>query len=152
MHQLRKLALFKKQYKSGIKKTKKSKKTKNKVKTKKKLSYFDILKHANTLQKNPPKSEVWFQSLFKTYKLESDQYNTEFKYSIPDVINHFYKYIIEIDGSIHSLPEIKENDRRKELKYKNQGYKVLRVKAYNIVSFNNALNTRQDIIKSYNKK
>ena len=45
------------------------------------------------------------------------------------------KVIIEIDGSIHELPEQILKDAKKDKFYKSSGYEVIRIKAYNDDSF-----------------
>lgn len=45
---------------------------------------------------------------------------------IADFYCHKIKLIIEIDGSIHNKPEIKEYDLKRETDLKNWGYKLIR--------------------------
>lgn len=100
-----------------------------------------LLKFASELEENLPKSEVWFRSLYeKTYKHKKDKFNQVFKARfIPDVVNKHYRYIIEIDGSIHNSSNIKAKDKRKDAFYKLKGYKVFRIEAYSINSFNEVM-------------
>lgn len=81
------------------------------------------------------KSEIWFHSLYDKYKDINDFYNKPFGKYIPDIANYRFKYIIEIDGSIHSRPDIALKDKIKDQYYKKQGYKVIRVQAYNKQDF-----------------
>lgn len=78
-------------------------------------------------------------SLYKEYKSPNDKFNCPFGPYIPDVINHFFKYVIEIDGSIHNREDIKLKDIRKDLYYTSKGYKVIRIQAYNESSFKQGL-------------
>src|SRR6187402_2874492 len=45
---------------------------------------------------------------------------------IADFYCHQHKLIIEVDGSIHQLPEIIKNDIEKQAFFESQGLKVLR--------------------------
>ncbi len=47
---------------------------------------------------------------------------------IADFYCHQYKIVIEVDGSIHNLPEIIKNDLERQLNIENSGIKVLRFK------------------------
>lgn len=92
---------------------------------------------AQEIENQLPKSEIWFRSLYeKHYKIESDKYNQVFhaKY-IPDLINKEYKYIIEIDGSIHDLERVSKKDQYKDYFYRVKGYKVFRLKAYDVLAY-----------------
>lgn len=89
------------------------------------------------LEINTPKSEIWFYNLYK--KSPNDKFNCPFGPYIPDVINHFFKYVIEIDGSIHDRNDIKAKDKIKENFYRSKGYEVYRIKAFNLASFNEAM-------------
>jgi hypothetical protein len=62
-----------------------------------------IDRFALKLRMNTPKSELWFQEFWKANGLEipSDEYNVRWCRRIPDLVNHKYKYVIEIDGTIH---------------------------------------------------
>ena len=45
---------------------------------------------------------------------------------IADFYCHGAKLIVEIDGSIHNLPDVKSNDEQREKNLKDWGYKVMR--------------------------
>lgn len=62
---------------------------------------------------------------------ENDKSNISQYGFIPDVLNLTYKYIIEIDGDVHSLPNVKKRDERKNKKFSKEGFTVFRIKAYN---------------------
>jgi very-short-patch-repair endonuclease len=94
-----------------------------------------IQRNAKELNDNLPASERWFQSLWP-YR---DLYNQVLGKFIPDVLNRTYRYVIEVDGSIHLTSKQKRRDRRKDNYYKSKGYKVFRVKAYDIVSYDKCL-------------
>lgn len=92
-----------------------------------------LIKFAKALEINLPKSEQWFRSLYTPRR--GDLFNEPYGFYIPDVINKRDLYIIEIDGSIHDLDEVKYKDFKKEQYYKSMYYKVFRVKAYDLKSF-----------------
>lgn len=84
---------------------------------------------AKHLNENMEKSLLWFKSLYDSkYKIESDMYNYPFGVYIPDLINKDFKYIIEIDGSIHDGREQQNKDYRKDQFFNKHGYEVFRIK------------------------
>lgn len=109
------------------------KKRLNKYKINKKRKF--IKRRAKELNASLPKSEVWFQKLYKQYKTKTDKYNEPFADKIPDMINTKFKYIIEIDGSIHDTEKQQLKDDSKDKLYKRLGYQVFRIKAYDEDSF-----------------
>lgn len=89
-------------------------------------------KFAESLNQNRPKSEIWFEEELKKADIRFPfEKNATFAGYIPDFFNKHYKVIVEVDGSIHELEHIKEKDLKKDKKYKQYGYTVLRVEAYN---------------------
>jgi very-short-patch-repair endonuclease len=83
------------------------------------------------------KSEQWFLALYEQsgLRMTSDQFNIVFGPFIPDCVNHAYRYVIEVDGSVHDRKDVKERDLRKTAFYQSQGYRVFRVKAFVESSF-----------------
>lgn len=117
-----------------------SKKKKRKIKALKAESKKQLLKDTSSrLNENLPQSEIWFQQLFKShFATNQDKYNYVFKNMyIPDVINFNKKYVIEIDGSIHNLHSVKQHDHKKNVYYTLKGFRVFRVKAYDLNSYIN---------------
>lgn len=94
-----------------------------------------IEKYAHELTNCTPASEVWFQHKYKPYQDPDDDFNKPIFFRIPDVLNQRFKYIIEIDGSIHKKTKIQETDKHKDELFQKRGYKVIRVKAYCESSF-----------------
>lgn len=94
-----------------------------------------IKEFANTLEL--ANSEKWFTANYK--RDEWDKLNSPFGRYIPDILNPKYKYIIEIDGSIHNLEGVKAKDKLKNSYYENEGYRYIRVKAYDKVSLERCL-------------
>lgn len=106
--------------------------------------------------KKLPKSEQWFHSLYCDYNDMNDYWNKPLGLYIPDVANYRYKYVIEIDGSIHKLPRLIKKDKEKDLYYESKGYKVIRVTAYDENQFRKAIHIlkvirKELIIKDMNK-
>ena len=98
-----------------------------------------VKKRAEELNQNLPKSEIWFHNLYEQYRDKNDLNNHPFHNRIPDVINKKYKYIIEIDGSVHdTLKQIKVDKKKNDLFIKSS-YCVFRVKAFDEQSFNKFL-------------
>jgi hypothetical protein len=114
----------------------------------------DLFTFAINLEQNLPKSEIWFRSKYEKFRDSipiptnanthlgrrreygiTDHYNCPFHGFIPDVVNNKFKYIIEVDGPIHLLPEVIERDKAKQLLYEYHGYKVFRVIAFDEESF-----------------
>lgn len=114
------------------------------AKRKRALRARQLHEYADRLERNLPKSEQWFRKKYENipdtrlFKGDhwSDRFNKPYneKY-IPDVHNLGYKYIIEIDGSIHDLPEVKLKDIRREYYFYKREYIVIRIEAYNDASF-----------------
>lgn len=106
------------------------------------------IKMAEQLNKNPPASEVWFHKKFNEEKIKRiygcykkgkfiDMCNEPFfDYYIPDIVNHGYRYIIEVDGEIHNNLKQAYKDLAKDQYYRKRHYKVFRVKAYDDESYN----------------
>lgn len=106
-----------------------------------------LKQRAERLEQNLPKSEVWFRELYKEYIHEKDEFNSPFAGRIPDLINKEFKYIVEIDGSIHNHSSQIKRDANNMLRYFNEGFKVFRVKAYSIRDFNACIDWIKDIRK-----
>lgn len=113
-----------------------------KRKIKKEFNRFQKLMHRTRkmLNANPWPSEVWFWDIYAPYKDFDDQRNAIFAGKIPDLLNKKYKYIVEVDGSIHDKEDVKAKDLKKEQLYKRCGYHVFRVKHNDTESFQKALN------------
>ena len=86
-----------------------------------------IYRNAGILRNNPTAAEaaLWMY-------LKSGQLGVKFrrqhplKVYIADFYCHQFKLIIEVDGSIHQLPEVAANDIEREQYLKEQGFKVVR--------------------------
>lgn len=128
----------------------KKKKKPQKKKLRKQKSRLE--QYGEDLNRNLPRSEAWFQQLWKERGMECkfDHFNCPFGPYIPDVLNKKHYYIIEIDGSIHTTPEVKERDQKKSEWFRNQMFTVIRVIAYDMDSFNNAVERVQAIRKKFN--
>lgn len=105
------------------------------------ISEIRIKAFAKQLESELPYSEIWFRSLYeKKFKHKKDKYNQVLRAKyIPDVINHHFKYIIEIDGSMHLTKTQINKDHKKDHYYAFLGYKVFRIKAYDHKSFSETM-------------
>ncbi len=119
-------------------------KKKFKAEKKQKRRENNLKRFAERLNINVPKSEQWFREIYEPYRDIHDQFNLPFMGKIPDLINEYYKYIIEIDGSFHDLPKQIAKDIKKDKLFKSHGYEVIRVKAYDMQMFNDCI----DLVKS----
>lgn len=106
-------------------------------------------RYAAKLRSNTPKSEVWFQGLFNKENIGYNEYNQVLGHTIPDVLNRRYRFIIEVDGSIHNSLEQKRKDMNKDGYYRKKGYTVYRVIAYNINSYKTCLELIKTLVKTY---
>lgn len=106
-----------------------------------------LKKYAEELEDNLPRSERWFRKLYNQhFRSRHDHFNKplNLKY-IPDLVNFKYKYIIEIDGTIHDLEEVSKNDIKKDKYYQSKGFKVFRLKAYDEIGYINLIHTLIDV-------
>lgn len=87
--------------------------------------------YASRMNRKPPQSEVWFWKEWKAIGMNfrDEIRNAVFAGTIPDVRSKRFRYIIEIDGSVHAKPEVMENDARKSAKWRKLGYQVFRIMA-----------------------
>jgi very-short-patch-repair endonuclease len=120
----------------------------NKGSYRSKIRSKQLRKRAKNLERLLPKSEAWFRKKYHKEGIErlfkgeqfQDAYNKPYSsVYIPDVINEGYKYIIEIDGSIHDDPEVQFKDAQKDYYFSKRGFLVLRIRAYDNDSYNEAI-------------
>lgn len=110
---------------------------------------------AKKLNVDIPKSELWFQEKFKKerfYNLLEVEYNKPFKLFIYDVYCCKFGFVIEVDGSIHNKPEIKEADRSKDRVTGTYGLQVIRIKAYSDGAYLSAMTRIKRILKRDGEK
>lgn len=96
--------------------------------------------YGNKLNKNLPKAERWFKNLFikeqfrykYSNRLDKHEYNSPLGNFIPDVINRHFKYVIEVDEAYHNTLKQKYIDKIKDTFYKSLGYKIFRIKEYDV--------------------
>jgi len=133
---------------SDLAKNRKIRRKQRKAAKKKALKDF-----AKSLCDNLPKSEQWFldQLSERNIRVELKSNVPIFGY-IPDFINKEYKFVIEVDGSIHNLPEIKAKDKKKDAAYKRAKYKVFRVVAYDKQSLDKAVSGMLAHIKKHHSE
>lgn len=103
---------------------------------------MNISDFAIKLQSKLPKSEIWADKKLVQLGIRKQIGISNFPYGnkyIPDFINYKYRYILEIDGNIHTNPAIVRKDREKNEFYKSRGFTIFRVKAFNNRSLCSAL-------------
>lgn len=113
------------------------KKTKRKKKAKKGSS-SRVVRRANKLNKNVPKSEQWFRKKFeaeRVFDVKDVTYNKPIGNYIVDVFLKKLNLIIEVDGSIHDSDEQKFKDFIRQGRLMKRGHLVVRVKAYDEESY-----------------
>ena len=111
-------------------------------KRKKKLEK-QLSSYCKKFLKKQPKAEKWFWKLWKELEVydKNDYSNLPFGFFIPDVINHKYKYIIEIDEEFHRTDKQQiKRDHIKDYFYEKQGFTSFRIIAYDQNSFNEVKN------------
>ena len=136
-------------YNAWLYRTNKPKKSKRKTRKGKSR----ILKHAEELNKNVPRSEIWFREL-----IEKETLGISFDYNVPkhgyimDAFNKEYNICVEVDGTWHDRDDQKIKDIKKDFRLKCQNIKVIRIKAYNTNSYNAAIDEIKTIlnVKKFN--
>jgi very-short-patch-repair endonuclease len=105
-----------------------------------------MLRYAKRLNENLPKSELWFDELFKSHNLYPLFLKNQIihKY-IVDLLCTEKKIVIEIDGSYHDREDQIGKDFIKDMKLKKKGYTVIRVKAYDVASYNKCITDLENL-------
>ena len=104
-----------------------------------------VEKWGKELNERLPEAERWFRRKWNQRfpnpwkKPYAPRYNYAWGNYIPDVISIGYQYIIEIDEPHHELPENKARDIIRDRWFEDQGFTVIRVKAYDDASFEAAV-------------
>jgi very-short-patch-repair endonuclease len=96
-----------------------------------------LKKFSKKLNGKLAKSERWFWKNYNKFKHVDDIMNCPFQNKfIPDVCNHRYKYVVEVDGSFHNRPDQIKKDKIKDEYYSQHGYRRFRIIAHDNDSFN----------------
>ena len=98
---------------------------------------------AKGLNEKVPASEVWFRKKIETewfFHVLGLEYNRVFKRYIYDAYSPKYQLAIEVDGSYHELPDQKKKDAVKDRFTAQQGIKIIRIDAYNELSYKSCIN------------
>lgn len=94
-----------------------------------------IFKFARQLRNNLTPSEI---KLWTHLKEDLPEYYFRRQHPISSYIADFYCHdnmlIIEIDGSVHSLPEVEANDEVRQMNLEELGLKVIRFSAYEVMN------------------
>jgi cyclase len=85
-------------------------------------------KKAEELRKRMTEAETVLWESLRNKKLSGLKFRRQHPIGrfIVDFYCHMYKLVIELDGSIHNLREVAENDRNREVELKNFGLYILR--------------------------
>ena len=87
------------------------------------------------------RSDLWFMNLWIKYGMfiesgpRRDRFNESFQFYIPDMVNFYYRYVVEVDGSIHNTGKQKKIDKKKDVFYKKSGYRVFRIHPGDLAAF-----------------
>ena len=87
-----------------------------------------IFKNAKVLRRKQTRAEERLWKILRSHKLDGLKFRRQHPINrfIADFYCHELKLIIEVDGSIHLLEEIKEYDNMREEKLKSLGLTVIR--------------------------
>lgn len=86
-----------------------------------------LYQKARELRNNATHAETILWGYLKTKPL-SYKFRRQYPYCIyiPDFYCHSLKLVIEVDGTIHHLPEVKQNDEKREEHLRKDGLVILR--------------------------
>lgn len=88
------------------------------------------------LRNNPTPAEAAFWELVKNKKIDGRKFRRQV--SIENYIVDFYcaeeKLVIELDGAVHSHPQVAENDQHRDERLTDLGYTVLRFENKDVFS------------------
>lgn len=91
------------------------------------------------LRENATKSELLFKGNLDTWEIEYEfqkELITKKSFIIADFYIPSLNLMVELDGGYHSSKEQKDKDREKDIEYKNNGFKVLRIVNEKVKDFN----------------
>ena len=89
----------------------------------------ELVKRARVLRRNMTTAEIILWSRLRSKKIDGYRFRRQqpiFDY-IVDFYCHKLMLIIEVDGEIHSLKEIREYDKKRENILKINGYRLIRL-------------------------
>lgn len=89
-----------------------------------------IFKNAKELRRNQTPAEELLWKILRSHKLDGLKFRRQHPVSwfIADFYCHELKLIIELDGGVHELEEVKAYDIRREKKLRSLGLTVIRFK------------------------
>jgi very-short-patch-repair endonuclease len=102
----------------------------------------ELRRKSRNLRNNMTRSEIILWSRIRSRQI--DGYKFRRQYPILDFITDFYchdlKLIIEVDGDVHTLPDIIDNDDYRDKMLRNNGYHVIHFTNHEIeTDLNNSL-------------
>jgi very-short-patch-repair endonuclease len=131
--------------KKSKKKNRKSKGKKHKLPTGS-LNLEILEQRALRLRNSKFPSDIWLKKQWENSGLldSEDKFNEVYYPYIPDLQNRKWKYIVESDGESHIGMEAQAKDQIRDTFFKNQKYKVFRVKHKDSIGFSKI---REEILK-----
>lgn len=114
-------------------------------------TYELIKKFVEENRNNPTKAETVLWDLLKGKKLEGYKFRRQHIIGqyIADIVCLKKKLVVEIDGLIHQLPEVKENDQFRTEWLESKGYKVIRFTNEQVLADTD--NTLETIVETLNQ-
>jgi very-short-patch-repair endonuclease len=94
----------------------------------------ELVKNARSLRRNMTRSEAILWSRIRSKQIDGLKFRRQqpiFDY-IVDFYCHELRLVIEVDGEIHDLEEVKKYDIRREKILKLNGYNVLRLTNFEV--------------------
>lgn len=115
-----------------------------------------IEKCAERLNNNLPRSEEWLldkiskEWFFKKLRFEHNV--PMFGQYIYDLFSSKYRLCIEVDGKIHEEADQIEKDFKKDQGTISRGFHIIRIKAFDNMSYNSAVLLIEQVIKNFKAK
>ena len=91
---------------------------------------FKIFENANSLKKTMTEAEVILWNELRNKKLLSTKFRRQHPIDrfIVDFYCHEKKLVIEVDGGIHNMTDVRERDENRSAELENLGLKIIRFK------------------------
>lgn len=102
----------------------------------KRIAYSEAFKEE--LRKNATKAELLFKGNLDSYEIEYEfqkEVITKKSFIVADFYIPSLKLMVELDGGYHNNKEQLEKDRQKDIEYRKNGFKVLRMPNEHVPSF-----------------
>jgi very-short-patch-repair endonuclease len=112
----------------------------------------ELGRKARDLRNKMTKAEIILWSRLRSRQLDGFKFRRQ--QPVLDYIVDFYcydlKFIIEVDGEIHSLPDVIESDKHRDIMLKNNGYHIIHFSNHEIeTNLNHSLSKIKSFISAY---